>query len=89
MSDMSATQSPSWRPSDTLAARLRLMRHELSLSQRDAAKAAGLTFGQWQGLENELQQARGIDRKVARISQAFNVDRDWLMWGGTLDEIRS
>lgn len=37
-----------WVPADTLPARLILMRHELGLSQRDAAQACGITFGEWQ-----------------------------------------
>lgn len=73
-----------WRPSDTLAARLILMRRELKLSQRQAAERAGIPFGQWQGLEDEERQPRGINLKVQRIARAFQVDRDWLMWGGPL-----
>jgi hypothetical protein len=72
-----------WRPADTLAMRLLVMRHDLKISQREAALRSGLSFGEWQSMENGAA-ARGIDRKVAAIAAAFGVDRDWLMWGGAL-----
>lgn len=77
------TEFTAWRPQDTLATRLLVMRHQLRLSQREAALRAGLTFGEWQSMENGAA-ARGIDQKVVRIAAAFDVDRDWLMWGGPL-----
>jgi transcriptional regulator with XRE-family HTH domain len=61
-----------------------LLRRELGLSQREAAERAGIPFGQWQGLEDDSRQSRRIDVKVARIARAFQVDREWLMWGGAL-----
>ncbi len=60
------------------------MRRELGLSQREAAEQSGISFGQWQGLEDDERQSRGLDVKVRRIVLAFKVDRDWLMWGGPL-----
>lgn len=77
------TEFTAWRPQDTLAARLFLMRRELGLSQRAAALRAGITFGEWQSMENGAD-ARGVDKKVAKIAAAFDVDRDWLIWGGPL-----
>jgi transcriptional regulator with XRE-family HTH domain len=79
------TKPPGWRPTDTIGARLILMRRTLGLTQREAADRAGIPFGQWQGLEDDERQPRGLDVKVQRIALAFNVDRDWLMWGGPLD----
>jgi transcriptional regulator with XRE-family HTH domain len=81
---MSTDTAGAWRPTDTLGARLILLRRELGLSQRDAADRAGIPFGQWQGMEDDGRQPRGLDVKVARIAVAFGVDRDWLMWGGPL-----
>jgi hypothetical protein len=83
MSTQTAEQA--WRPADSLAARLVVMRHELKISQREAALRSGLSFGEWQSMENGAQ-ARAIDRKVAAIAAAFNLDRDWLMWGGALSD---
>jgi transcriptional regulator with XRE-family HTH domain len=82
MSTQTAEQA--WRPADSLATRLLVMRHQLKISQREAALRSGLSFGEWQSMENGAA-ARGIDRKVAAIASAFGVDRDWLMWGGALD----
>ena len=65
---------------DTLAARLVLTRRHLGLSQRAAALRCGLTFGEWQSLEDG-RCARGLDRKVTAISQGLGVDRDWIIWG--------
>lgn len=70
-----------WRPEDTLASRLLLVRHELHISQREAAERTGLTFGEWQSMENGAA-ARGLDRKVSAIASGLGVDRNWLMWGG-------
>lgn len=80
---MSAQQDHGWVPEDTLANRLVLVRRSLGMTQRAAAEKCGLTFGEWQSLE-EGRQARGLDVKVARISRALGVNRDWLIWGGPL-----
>ena len=72
-----------WVPDDTLASRLVLVRRQCGLSQRAAAELCGLTFREWQSLEDG-RAARGLDVKVRAISQALGVDRDWLMWGGAL-----
>ncbi|HEY5985163.1 MAG TPA: helix-turn-helix transcriptional regulator, partial [Streptosporangiaceae bacterium] len=73
-----------WIPADTLAARLVLVRRELKLSQREAAERCGITFGSWQGMEDGERQVRGLNDKVAAISEALGVDKNWLMWGGAL-----
>lgn len=82
---MTAQNADAWVPEDSLANRLLLVRRALGLSQRAAAEQAGITFGEWQSLEDG-RAARDVGRKVAAISNTFRVDRDWLMWGGTLAE---
>lgn len=72
-----------WRPRDTLAARLFLARREAGLSQREAAVRCGITYGEWQSMENGAD-ARGLDRKLRAIADGLGVDRDWLVWGGPL-----
>jgi transcriptional regulator with XRE-family HTH domain len=70
-------------PRDTLALRVKIARVERGLSQRAAANRCGLTFGEWQSIENGAE-ARGLDRKIDKIAAGLNYDRDWLMWGGPL-----
>ena len=72
-----------WIPGDTLAARVVLVRRELGISQREAATQSGLTYGEWQSMEDG-RSPRDLPAKIARIALAFDVDRDWLMWGGPL-----
>ena len=78
---MSTQTAHGWVPDDTLANRLVLVRRQVGLSQRAAAERAGLTFGEWQGMEDG-RSVRGLDVKVRQVSMALGVDRDWLMWGG-------
>ena len=80
---MTNQSTGAWIPSDTLAARIVLVRRELGISQREAATRCGLTYGEWQSMEDG-RAARDLPAKVARISLALDVDRDWLMWGGPL-----
>ena len=68
-----------WVPDDSLAHRLVLVRLQLGLSQREAALRCGVTYGEWQSMELG-RAARALDVKVAKISDALGVDRDWLMW---------
>lgn len=72
-----------WRPADTLAARAVLVRRQLGLSQREAAIRTGIGYGTWQGMEDG-RAVRHLDQIVSAIVTAFGVDRDWLMWGGSL-----
>lgn len=75
-----------WVPDDTLADRLVVLRRALGriegrvISQREAAVRTGLTYGEWQSLEDG-RAAKALDEKVVKIARAFGVDRDWLMWG--------
>lgn len=80
---MTTETSHGWVPEDTLAHRLVLVRRQLGITQRVAAERCGLTFGEWQGIEDG-RQVRSLDVKVAAISKALGVDRDWLIWGGPL-----
>ena len=70
-------------PEDTLAVRVYIARRERRLSQRAAAEQCGLTFGEWQGIEDGRKVGE-LDRKVSLIADGLDYDRDWLMWGGPL-----
>ncbi len=82
-----ATGTDPWRPSDSLANRLRLVRGELGLSQREAADRAGITARVWQNAEDgrTIRSERAV---LAAIALAFGVDREWLLWGGALNAER-
>ncbi len=72
------------RPIDSLPNRVALARVESGLSQRRAALLCGMTPREWQGIE-EGREVRRIDVKVASIARGLGYDRDWIMWGGSLD----
>lgn len=72
-----------WKPRDTLANRLRLLRAELHMSQREFGQRCQIPAHQIQSIEDG-NSPRGLDTKVKKIVLAFGVDRDWLMWGGEL-----
>ncbi|WGH20067.1 immunity repressor [Gordonia phage Tarzan] len=81
-----ATETGGWRPSDSLANRVRLIRAEMGLTMKQAAERVGtdvITERGWQSIE-EGRSPRQLDVKVKRIALALGVDRDWLMWGGPL-----
>lgn len=80
----SHAESRTWRPKDTLAHRVMLMRTELGLSQREAAMQSGVSFGTIQGVESG-RTPRNEVATLAKLAKAFHVDRDWLIWGGPLD----
>jgi transcriptional regulator with XRE-family HTH domain len=79
-----AGHAPHWKPRDTLANRLRLLRAELGLSQREFGKRCQIPASQIQSIEDG-NSPRALDAKVKKIVLAFGVDRDWLIWGGELD----
>lgn len=79
------TSRTPWRPADTLAARAVLVRRQLGLSQREAAIRTRIGYGTWQGMEDG-RAVRHVDQVVTAISDAFGVDRNWLMWGGPLSD---
>ena len=73
----------SWVPSDTLAARVTVLRSQLGMSRRQFAAHTGLTENQLQGIE-EGRSPQKLPQKIQMICKATGVDRDWLMWGGPL-----
>lgn len=82
---MSTETYDPWRPTDTLGARLVLVRREKHLTQRAAAERCGISFGAWQSMEDD-RSPRDLLDKVQRICTALGVDRDWLLWGGALGQ---
>lgn len=74
-----------WKPTDTLGTRLTLVRRELNLSQAEAARRCNLTPRVWQNMEDGRATRHEVEN-VKRISLALGVDREWLMWGGPLNE---
>lgn len=79
-----ATDFEAWRP-DSLPNRLRLFRGQLGVSQREAAMRIGITPRIWQNMEDG-RAVRSLHKHIAAIADAYGVDRDWLMWGGPLNE---
>ncbi len=73
------------RPTDTLPLRLVMLRHEASVSQREAAFRCGITPRVWQGMEEGRSTAKLLDI-LKRIADEFGYDRDWLAYGGPLSE---
>lgn len=70
-------------PADTFANRLVLARKLAGMTIRDAASAAGLNYGSWSNWENGK---RPIDilQVVDAISEALDIDQEWLLFGGPL-----
>lgn len=62
-----------------------LMRTELGLSQREAALRSGVSFGTIQGVESG-RSPRNEVATLKKLADAFHVDKDWLIWGGPLDD---
>lgn len=86
MTTASNSHDRTWRPTDSLANRFKLMRAELGLSQKEFGDRAGIPASQIQSIEDG-KSPRQLDVKVKKIAMAFGVDRDWLMWGGALATI--
>ncbi|EAS0269343.1 helix-turn-helix transcriptional regulator [Salmonella enterica] len=78
-----ATENRAWRPHDTLPNRLKLLRAELDITQKECALRIGVTPRIWQGME-EGRAVRDLHKHVQAIADAYGVDRDWLLWGGAL-----
>jgi transcriptional regulator with XRE-family HTH domain len=72
-----------WVPTDTFAARLRLIRFQLGWSVEEASAVCGTKPATWSTWERGASP-RGMDAVVRAIVAASGVDRDWLMWGGPL-----
>lgn len=67
-------------PVDTLAIRLIQVRHEMKVSQREAADQTGVPYGTWQGMESG-RATRDLGEHIAKICDTYGYDRAWLMWG--------
>jgi transcriptional regulator with XRE-family HTH domain len=80
---MSTAPTEAWVPADTLAARLILVRHQLGLSQREAAEQAGVGFGAWQSWESG-RAPRNAVTVLAQVADRLRLRRDWLLFGGPL-----
>ena len=74
----------SWVPGDSFSLRLLILRHELGLTQREAAKRCGLDDASWSNWERG-SHPRDMAKIVRQIHDATNVDMAWLMWGVTPD----
>lgn len=77
---MSMSTASSWVPGDSFSLRLLILRHELGLTQREAAKRCGLDDGSWSNWENG-SHPRDMAKVVRQIHDATGVDMPWLMWG--------
>lgn len=70
-------------PADTFANRLVLARRLESLTIREAAAKCGLHYATWSTWEGGRRPVDVLDA-VQRISEALDIDRDWLLFGGPL-----
>jgi transcriptional regulator with XRE-family HTH domain len=76
-------------PADSFAARLMLARmHAGHLSIRDAAERCGLGRGAWTNWEKGALPGDIIGVATV-IADKLGVDRDWLLFGGTLSQDES
>lgn len=73
-----------WVPADSLANRIVLIRRELGIPQDEAAARVGITKRIWRGME-EGRSTRNEVEVLTRVAEAFNVSRDWLIFGGPLN----
>lgn len=78
-----AHEVEAWRPQDSLANRIILLRHNLDLSQEEFCAQTGITKGVLQGMESG-RAPRNEAATLARIALATGVDREWLAFGGPL-----
>lgn len=74
-----------WKPADTLAARVLLVRTSLEMNRKQFADLTGLTENQLQSIESG-RSPHQLAAKITRMVLATGVDRDWLMWGGPLEQ---
>lgn len=86
---MTATPTPGRIPAIDLAARLRLIRHELDLTVEEFAALCGLKVSTYSTWENGARP-RDLIQVVSQICTATGYSREWLMWGdGGASDYRS
>lgn len=71
------------RPSDTFAVRLLLVRHLQGLSIKQAAEETGLNDATWATWEGG-RKPRDVLDICRRIAEQWDIDLDWLVFGGPL-----
>lgn len=59
------------------------MRYHLGLSVEEISARCGVRTATWSSWERGTAP-RGMNRIVKTIAEETAVDRDWLMWGGSL-----
>ncbi|WP_337954286.1 helix-turn-helix domain-containing protein [Mycobacteroides abscessus] len=72
-----------WVPTDTLAARVVVLRNALRMSRREFSQLTGLTENALQGIESGRSPHK-LTEKIQAIHRATGASREWLMWGGRL-----
>ncbi|WP_231385874.1 helix-turn-helix domain-containing protein [Rhodococcus aetherivorans] len=80
-----AMRETNWTPADTLAHRFILVRTQLGMDRKSFAELTGLTENQLQSIEAG-RSPRELDKKVQMVHDATGVSREWLMWGGPLEQ---
>lgn len=83
LDNIASPQQPGRVPADTFANRLVLARRLDSLTIREAAAKCGLHYATWSTWEGGRRPVDVLDA-VQRISEALDIDRDWLLFGGPL-----
>lgn len=84
------TESPKRRgrvPADSFPNRLVLARRLAGLTIREAAAQAGVNYGSWSNWENGKRPVDILDT-ANRISEALDIDHEWLLFGGALAPAR-
>lgn len=71
------------RPADTFAVRLILSRHLNGMTIGEAARASGINDATWATWEGG-RRPRDILEVCRRISDALDIDYEWLLFGGSL-----
>lgn len=78
-------------PTNTFGERLRYVRVSLDLTVAEAARRCGYSSATWSTWENGTSQnPRGLDKIVSNVVETLSpegkrLNRNWLMWGSTVD----
>ena len=73
-----------WIPPDSFGDRLLRVRKARKLTVDKAAQAASVSAATWSTWERGAHPRDLLD-VVQRVSAGLDVDRDWLLWGSSLD----